>query len=210
MTKLMGMDMFATGNSYGERVPLARIAKRVLDLLIAGTALVMFSPLLAFICIGIKLEGRSQAVLVRQRAVFTGGEFAIYKFATTASQRGFRRVTRVGALLQNTSMDELPQLLNVLNGDMSLVGPRPHAVAMKAGGQLYHDAVAEYAQRHKVKPGITGWAQVNGLRGEIDSTEKAQQRVIYDLKYIDEWSLWFDIVILLASLPIVLKRENAY
>jgi len=134
MTKLMGVHMFATGNSYGERAPLARnyiIAKRVLDLLIAGTALVMFSPLLAFICIGIKLEGRSQAVLVRQRAVFTGGEFAIYKFATTASQRGFRRVTRVGALLQNTGMDELPQLLNVLCGQMSMVGPRPRVVDPK-------------------------------------------------------------------------------
>jgi lipopolysaccharide/colanic/teichoic acid biosynthesis glycosyltransferase len=108
------------------------------------------------------------------------------------------------------SLDELPQILNVLNGEMSLVGPRPHAVAMKVGDSLYCDAVAEYAQRHRVKPGITGWAQINGLRGEVSSLEKGHARVEYDLYYIERWSLWFDLKILAVTLPAVLSRRNAF
>jgi lipopolysaccharide/colanic/teichoic acid biosynthesis glycosyltransferase len=199
MTKLMGVHMFATGNSYGERAPLARnyiIAKRVLDLLIAGTALVMFSPLLAFICIGIKLEGRSQAVLVRQRAVSTGGEFAIYKFATTASQRGFRRVTRVGALLQNTSMDELPQLLNVLCGQMSMVGPRPRVVDPKRN---CHNPM-HHATQHHIKPGIIGWAQINRFRSETARVDRVNQSTDVEHWYINNWSIWLDLRILLRAM----------
>jgi lipopolysaccharide/colanic/teichoic acid biosynthesis glycosyltransferase len=123
---------------------------------------------------------------------------------------GDQRITRVGYILRTLSLDELPQLFNVLRGDMSLVGPRPHAVAMRAGDELYHDAVSEYFRRHRVRPGITGWAQVNGLRGEIDTLEKARRRVDYDLYYIDHWSLWLDIKILLMTVKILCTRQNAY
>jgi lipopolysaccharide/colanic/teichoic acid biosynthesis glycosyltransferase len=120
------------------------------------------------------------------------------------------RVTRVGRVLRSLSLDELPQLINVLKGDMSLVGPRAHAIAMKAGEHLYSDAVAEYRQRHRVRPGITGWAQINGSRGEIDTLEKARTRVEYDLYYIEHWSLWLDLKILALTVPILLSRRNAY
>jgi lipopolysaccharide/colanic/teichoic acid biosynthesis glycosyltransferase len=122
---------------------------------------------------------------------------------------GDPRVTRVGRVLRALSLDELPQLINVLKGDMSLVGPRPHAIKMQAGDRLYHDAIIEYPQRHRVKPGITGWAQIHGLRGEVDSLEKARARVEYDLYYIEHWSLWLDLWILLATgLRLLIRRES--
>jgi lipopolysaccharide/colanic/teichoic acid biosynthesis glycosyltransferase len=120
------------------------------------------------------------------------------------------RITRVGRILRSLSIDELPQLINVLRGDMSLVGPRPHAIAMKADGRLYSEAVEEYLHRHRVKPGITGWAQINGLRGEIDTLEKARARVTHDLHYIEHWSIWFDLQILLKTVGILALRDNAY
>ena len=120
------------------------------------------------------------------------------------------RVTRVGWILRRFSLDELPQLFNVFVGDMSLVGPRPHVIAMRAGDRLYHEAVGEYFQRHRVRPGITGWAQVHGLRGEIDNPEKARKRVDYDLWYIDHWSPWLDVKILLLTLRVILSGKNAY
>jgi polysaccharide biosynthesis protein PslA len=124
--------------------------------------------------------------------------------------RGDRRITRIGRRLRAHSLDELPQLFNVLRGEMSLVGPRPHALAMKAGERLYHEVVDDYFARHRVKPGITGWAQVNGLRGEITSLQAARQRVDYDLHYIDHWSLWLDLKILLMSLKVMFDTENAF
>lgn len=120
------------------------------------------------------------------------------------------RVTRIGNFLRRFSLDELPQLINVVRGDLSLVGPRPHAVAMRVDDRLYQEAVSEYFERHKVKPGITGWAQINGHRGEVDSAEAARQRVDYDLQYIDRWSLLFDLKILLATIVTVLRRDKAY
>lgn len=190
--------MLATGNSYDQRTPLARnyiVAKRVLDLLIAGTALVMFSPLLAFICLGIKLEGRSQAVLVRQRAVFNG-EFAIYKFATTASPHGFRRVTRAGALLQGTSLDELPQLFNVLCGHMSMVGPRPRVVDPKwnCHNPMHHTT------QHPIKPGMIGWAQINRFRSETAKVDRVNHSIDVERWYINNWSVWLDLRILLCAM----------
>lgn len=220
------------GMSFTAGVPVLDIVERPLkqwnaviksieDKVIGGVLAILSAPLMAIIAVAIKLDSGGPVFFVQDRFGFNNQVIRVLKFRTMYVDRadvsgaartvpGDPRVTRVGRFLRSFSLDELPQLINVLQGDMSLVGPRPHAVAMKAGGKLYHDAVAEYAQRHKVKPGITGWAQVNGLRGEIDSAEKARQRVIYDLKYIDDWSLWFDLMILLASLPIVLKRENAY
>jgi lipopolysaccharide/colanic/teichoic acid biosynthesis glycosyltransferase len=120
------------------------------------------------------------------------------------------RVTRVGAFLRKTSLDELPQFINVLMGDLSLVGPRPHATLAKAEDRLYDDVVEEYFARHKVKPGITGWAQINGWRGETDTTEKIQRRVEYDLYYIENWSLFMDLYILARTPFALLKTENAY
>ena len=120
------------------------------------------------------------------------------------------RVTRVGRIIRKTSPDELPQLFNVLRGELSLVGPRPHAAQAKAGTQLYDEVVDGYFARHKVKPGITGWAQINGWRGETDTEEKILRRVEHDLYYIDNWSVFFDFYILLKTPISLLKSENAY
>jgi lipopolysaccharide/colanic/teichoic acid biosynthesis glycosyltransferase len=120
------------------------------------------------------------------------------------------RVTRLGAFLRKTSIDELPQLFNVLLGEMSIVGPRPHALSAKAADRLYEEVVAEYAARHRVKPGITGWAQVMGWRGETDTVEKIQKRVEHDLYYIENWSFSLDLKILLMTVFAVVKSENAY
>ena len=120
------------------------------------------------------------------------------------------RVTRVGRIIRALSIDELPQLINVLRGEMSIVGPRPHAIAMKAGDDVFYgDAVAQYFQRHRVKPGLTGWAQVNRLRGEVDTLAKAHARVVHDLYYIEHWSLWLDLKILLKTI-ITLIHQPAY
>ncbi|AHL75910.1 capsular biosynthesis protein [Stutzerimonas stutzeri] len=120
------------------------------------------------------------------------------------------RITRVGRFIRKTSLDELPQLLNVFLGSMSMVGPRPHATATKAAGVLFEDAVSEYSARHRVKPGITGWAQINGYRGETDTLEKIEKRVEFDLDYIERWSVWFDIYILARTIPALLFNRDVY
>jgi lipopolysaccharide/colanic/teichoic acid biosynthesis glycosyltransferase len=123
---------------------------------------------------------------------------------------GDPRVTKVGKILRRTSLDELPQLITVLRGGMSVVGPRPHATAAKAADRLYQDVVDDYYARHRVKPGITGWAQINGWRGETDTEEKIRQRTRHDLFYIDNWSVWFDLYIVAKTPWALLKGENAY
>jgi len=130
--------------------------------------------------------------------------------AATLVSKGDPRVTRVGRFIRKTSLDELPQLFNVLTGQLSLVGPRPHATQAKADNTLYEQVVDGYFARHRVRPGITGWAQVNGWRGETDTREKIEQRVKYDLDYIDHWSLMFDVAILLRTPFALFKNENAY
>jgi lipopolysaccharide/colanic/teichoic acid biosynthesis glycosyltransferase len=120
------------------------------------------------------------------------------------------RVTRLGHILRALSLDELPQLFNVLEGNMSLVGPRPHPLPMLAGTRLYCEVIKEYPHRHRVKPGITGWAQVNGCRGEIDTVEKGRLRVELDLYYIEHWSLWLDLKTLVLTTITLLNRQNAY
>jgi lipopolysaccharide/colanic/teichoic acid biosynthesis glycosyltransferase len=124
--------------------------------------------------------------------------------------KGDPRVTKVGRIIRKTSLDELPQLFNVLQGQLSLVGPRPHATQAKAAGTLYDEVIDGYFARHKVKPGITGWAQINGWRGETDTHEKLEQRVKHDLDYIDRWSLGLDLYILAKTPMALLKSENAY
>jgi lipopolysaccharide/colanic/teichoic acid biosynthesis glycosyltransferase len=124
--------------------------------------------------------------------------------------RGDARVTRIGRLLRCTSVDELPQLWNVIIGDMSLVGPRPHPMRAKAADKLYHEVVAGYAARHRVKPGMTGWAQVNGWRGETDTIEKIQKRIEHDLYYIENWSIELDLRILAQTFIVAIAAKNAY
>ncbi len=213
-------------------MPLLRIADRPLkqwngvikkceDAILTSILLAMFAPAMALIALIIKFDSPGPVFFVQDRFGFNNKAIRVLKFRTmywdmgdpAGAQRTVRndpRVTRFGKFVRAFSLDELPQLINVLRGEMSLVGPRPHAIAMKAGDKLYHEAVDTYFHRHKVKPGITGWAQVNGLRGEIDSLEKARQRVVYDLEYIERWSLWLDLKILLMSLGVVLERKNAY
>lgn len=130
--------------------------------------------------------------------------------AERQTTRGDARITRVGRFIRKTSLDELPQLFNVVAGSMSMVGPRPHATATKAAGILFEQAVKEYTSRHRVKPGITGLAQINGYRGETDTVEKIEKRVEFDLEYIENWSVWFDLYILMRTVPAVLFTREAY
>ena len=197
------------------------VAKWIEDKMLAGILLIWLAPIFALIALAVKLDSRGPVFFSQKRFGFNNEVIRVLKFRTMYVDRGDQsgalrtvrddpRVTRVGLVLRWLSLDELPQLINVLRGDMSLVGPRPHAVAMKAGDRLYCDAVEGYLHRHRVKPGITGWAQVNGLRGEVDTLEKARARVAHDLYYIEQWSPWFDLKILLKTVGILASRENAY
>ncbi|MEN3975911.1 undecaprenyl-phosphate glucose phosphotransferase [Emcibacter sp. SYSU 3D8] len=201
------------------RSPLSmhgRIIKLVADYLLATTLLLALLPMLAAVSILIKLDSPGPVFYVQRRIGFQGREFSILKFRTMYAngEAGFRqatrgdpRITRIGRFLRASSIDELPQLLNVLRGDMSLVGPRPHAVDMNAE---FAARIDDYLARHKIKPGITGWAQVHDARGETRSIEDMQRRVAYDLAYVDNWSLWLDLQILLRTASVVLFQKNAY
>ncbi len=191
----------------GHPLNLLEIAgKRAFDIVVATTALLLLSPLLLACAILIRLESDGPALFIQRRYGFNRETFRIVKFRTMTTMEdgreikqatvGDKRVTRIGRFLRRYNIDELPQLLNVLRGDMSLVGPRPHALAHD---QLFERRIALYARRHNVKPGITGWAQVNGLRGEIDSPEKIRLRIEHDLYYIDNWSLFFDVWIMFLT-----------
>jgi Undecaprenyl-phosphate glucose phosphotransferase len=197
------------------------VCKWLEDKLLASLLFVFLGPLMALISGLIKLDSRGPVLFIQQRFGYNNNVIRVFKFRTmyvdkcdhSGAQRTVQydpRITRIGRILRTLSLDELPQLINVLRGDMSLVGPRPHAVAMKAGDRLYHHAVVSYPRRHRVKPGITGWAQVNGFRGEVDTLEKAQARVEYDLEYIAQWSLWLDLKILLMTVGILVARTGAY
>jgi Undecaprenyl-phosphate glucose phosphotransferase len=197
------------------------VAKWVEDKILGALLLFAFAPAMAVIALLIKFESRGPLFFVQERFGFNNKVIRVFKFRTMYHERSDKsgaqrtvwndaRVTRVGRVLRALSLDELPQLVNVLRGEMSLIGPRAHAIAMKAGDRLYFEALEDYAQRHRVRPGITGWAQVNGCRGEIDTLQKARSRVAYDLFYIEQWSLWLDLKVLVLTLPIVLSRQNAY
>jgi len=166
------------------------------------------------------LDSRGPVFFKQKRLGVNNLPFEVFKFRTMyieqadqlgnqLTQAGDPRITRVGRFLRTTSLDELPQLINVLRGEMSLVGPRPHALAASAAGVSYARAVGGYPIRHRVKPGITGWAQVNGWRGETNTIEQIRRRVEHDLYYIENWSLTFDLLILGRTLVAVLSRENA-
>ena len=196
-------------------------AKTLFDMVLGSLLLIALAPFLVLIAAAIKLDTPGPVFFVQQRCGFHNQPIDVWKFRTmhVAHQDDYAdrlttrhdpRVTRVGAFLRRFSFDELPQLLNVLRGEMSLVGPRPHALHAKAAGKLYENAVARYAVRHKVKPGITGWAQVNGWRGETDTEEKLRNRVEHDLYYIENWSLLFDFKILLLTPLAALSGRNSY
>ena len=194
------------------------VVKAVEDRVLSAVALVVFAPLLLAIALAIRLDGPGPVLFRQKRYGFANNEFTVFKFRTMRhrpaeepdvpqARRQDPRITRVGAFLRRTSLDELPQLINVLRGDMSLVGPRPHAVAHNV---QYAQIIDDYLSRHRVKPGITGWAQINGLRGETDTPEKMRARVEHDLYYIDNWSLMLDIKILLLTPLRGFVNKNAY
>ena len=195
---------------------LERAVKRVLDVVVSMTVIVFFWPLLMIAAVAIKLDSPGPIIFRQRRSGLNAKEFVIFKFRTmtvledgpvvTQASRDDLRVTRIGKFLRQSSLDELPQLFNVLRGDMSLVGPRPHALAHD---NEYRVHIADYDFRHHVKPGMTGWAQVNGLRGETASFDQMAERVKLDLWYINNWSLGLDINILLRTCFEVL-RNRAY
>ncbi|MDF0494673.1 exopolysaccharide biosynthesis polyprenyl glycosylphosphotransferase [Bradyrhizobium yuanmingense] len=201
----------------GPLTPLECAIKRTIDVIGAGLALVMLAPLLALTAVAIKLDSPGPVFFRQQRCGFNGRIFLIRKFRTMRvledgpvilqANRADRRVTRVGKWLRRLSFDELPQLLNVLDGSMSLVGPRPHAVAHDSE---FDKLVRNYALRHRVRPGLTGWAQVHGCRGATPTAVMVETRVQYDLWYIDNWSLGLDLAILLRTPVEVLRGRNAY
>nr|MBA2466813.1 exopolysaccharide biosynthesis polyprenyl glycosylphosphotransferase [Sphingomonas sp.] len=198
-----------------------RFLKRAEDLIVATTGVVLLSPLLLVTALLIKLTSRGPILFVQPRVGFNNEIINVLKFrsmyaehsdlhAAETTTRDDRRVTYVGRWIRRLSIDELPQLLNVLAGSMSVVGPRPHATQMKVEDRYYVDAVQGYAGRHRVKPGITGLAQVRGLRGEIRTIERAKRRVELDKEYIDRWSIALDLWILVLTLRAVLFDNDAY
>ncbi len=198
------------------------VMKWLFDKIIGWLVLICVAPIMVLIAIAIKLDSKGPVLFKQRRYGFNNKFVEIYKFrsmyaeATDADARklvtkGDPRVTRVGRFIRKTSLDELPQLFNVVfTGNMSLVGPRPHAIQAKAADHLYDEAVDGYFARHRVKPGITGWAQINGWRGETDSREKILHRVEHDLFYIENWSILFDLYIVLRTPFALLRGEGAY
>lgn len=214
------MPLGSTWAAELKRAPLKRpeqLLKRSLDVIGASAGIVVLSPLMLLTALLIKLDSRGPILFTQARNGFNGRAFRIFKFRTMSvledgpsirqATKDDPRVTRLGRILRQTSIDELPQLFNVLRGDMSIVGPRPHAIAHDAE---YGQAIARYAFRHHVKPGITGWAQVNGCRGETQTLDMMIKRVELDIWYINNWSICLDLKILLKTLVEVLCRRSAY
>ena len=193
------------------------LGKRALDIAGALLGLAVSWPLLLLIAAAVRLTSSGPALFKQRRYGLNGEEFHVYKFRTmrvcedgatvTQATRGDSRITPLGALLRRTSLDELPQIINVLQGSMSLVGPRPHAVSHN---EQYRKLIDGYMFRHKVRPGITGWAQVNGLRGETETVDRMQARVDLDLEYLRNWSLWLDVRILLRTARLLFGDAKAY
>jgi putative colanic acid biosynthesis UDP-glucose lipid carrier transferase len=193
------------------------VIKRASDIVLALAILLMIAPLMLVIAVGVKLSSPGPVLFKQRRYGLDGKEIVVYKFRSmtvmeddgqvTQATRSDSRITRFGGFLRKTSLDELPQFINVLQGRMSIVGPRPHAVSHN---EMYRNLVKGYMIRHKVKPGITGWAQINGFRGETDLVEKMQHRINYDLDYLRNWSLFFDLVIIFKTIGVVINDKNAY
>ena len=198
------------------------IVKSAFDRIVGAICLILLLPVMALVALAVKLDSKGPVLFKQMRYGFNNEKIEIYKFrsmyvdqldphAVKQVTRSDPRVTRVGRFIRKTSLDELPQLFNVVfKGNLSLVGPRPHAIVAHAADHLYDDVVDGYFARHRVKPGLTGWAQVNGWRGETDTPEKIQKRVEHDLYYIENWSILLDIYILALTPFALLKAENAY
>jgi len=197
------------------------VKKWLFDKVVASLAVIALSPLMLLIALAVKLDSKGPVLFRQKRLGFNNEQIDVLKFRTMFTDatdaeasklvnKNDPRVTPIGRFLRKTSLDELPQFFNVVKGDLSLVGPRPHALKAKAVDKLYGDAVDGYFARHRVKPGVTGWAQINGWRGETDTEEKIQRRVEHDLYYIENWSVTFDLYILLMTPFALLKGDNAY
>jgi exopolysaccharide biosynthesis polyprenyl glycosylphosphotransferase len=193
------------------------IVKRLFDIVVSVAALVLLSPLLALVAALIRLDSNGPALFTQRRYGFNQEAFRIFKFRSMTTMDDGRdiaqakvrdpRITRIGRFIRRYNVDELPQLINVLRGDMSLVGPRPHALVHD---QLFERKIALYARRHNVKPGITGWAQVQGHRGEITNDQEMLARLDHDLYYVDNWSLWLDIKIVFMTVLSAKAHQNAF
>ncbi len=197
----------------------ALFAKNLFDRAAALIGLAVFSPVLLICAIGISVTSPGPVFFRQKRVGYMGREFDIIKFRTmeqkfcgsdAPTSRNDRRIFKFGGLLRKTSLDELPQLINVLIGDMSLVGPRPHMLGQMVGERSFFDAVDDYANRHRVKPGITGWAQVNGWRGPTETMEQIERRVEHDIYYIENWSPMLDLAILVRTLFQGFFGKNAF
>jgi Undecaprenyl-phosphate glucose phosphotransferase len=228
----IGFSLMNRPVDYVGELPLMRVVDRPLshwryvaklleDQILAALALLLLVPVMGAVAIAIRLDSPGPILFRQKRHGFNNTEFDVLKFRTMRVERsdalGARqtsrndgRITRVGAFLRKTSLDELPQLFNVLLGDMSIVGPRPHPIGMRTANRLGEDIIEEYAHRHRVRPGITGWAQVNGYRGATETPAQLQRRVELDLHYIDNWSIMFDVKIVLLTVVAVLSRRNAF
>jgi len=193
------------------------MVKRISDIVLAVLIQLLLLPIMLVIALAVKLTSRGPVIFRQRRYGLNGEEIIVYKFRSmTVAEDGAKvvqatkndqRLTRIGGFLRRSSLDELPQFINVIQGRMSIVGPRPHAVAHN---EQYRKLIKGYMLRHKVKPGITGWAQVNGLRGETETLDKMEARIHYDLEYLRNWSLWLDLWIVVRTVLVVLKRENAH
>jgi putative colanic acid biosynthesis UDP-glucose lipid carrier transferase len=191
--------------------------KRASDIVLAACISLLLLPVMAVIGMAVKLGSRGPMIFKQRRYGLHGEEIIVYKFRSMTvaedgdnvvqAKKNDQRITPIGGFLRRSSLDELPQFINVLQGRMSIVGPRPHAVSHN---EQYRKLIKGYMLRHKVKPGITGLAQVNGLRGETETLDKMEARVECDLDYLRNWSLWLDIWIILRTVQVVLKRENAH
>jgi putative colanic acid biosynthesis UDP-glucose lipid carrier transferase len=196
---------------------LNSMVKRISDVVLASIILLLLAPLMVAIALAVRATSPGPVIFRQRRYGLYGEEMMVYKFRSMTvmddgntivqASRNDQRVTPIGGFLRRTSLDELPQFINVLQGRMSIVGPRPHAVAHN---EQYRKLIKGYMLRHKVKPGITGWAQVNGLRGETATLDKMEARIQYDLDYLRNWSLWLDLWIILKTVKVVLTRENAH
>jgi len=197
------------------------VMKWLFDHIVGFLILLAALPVMGLVALAIKLDSKGPVLFRQKRHGFNNEEIEVFKFrsmyvehtdptAKSAVRKGDPRVTRVGRFIRKTSIDELPQFFNALFGTLSLVGPRPHAVYAQTHTRLYTEVVDGYFARHRVKPGVTGWAQISGWRGEMDTDEKIKKRTEFDLYYIENWSLWFDLRIMLLTPIRLLDTENAY
>lgn len=231
-SEILGQELLYQSVSYKFGIPMLNIMekpvsgwgalwKSSLDLILGLIFTLLAAPIMLLAAIAIKLESKGPVLFKQKRYGFNNQLIEVYKFRSMYTDRcdadaeqlttkDDPRVTKVGSFLRKTSIDELPQLFNVLRGEMSVVGPRPHATKAKAAGKLYEDVVDGYAIRHKVKPGITGWAQVNGWRGNTDTEQDIMGRLEHDFYYIENWSVLFDLYIILRTFKVFVPNDKAY